>query len=162
MIIESEIFIDTNILVYYTFKDFDPVKYAECRELIDKLKEKNIGINISTQILREFYAVVTTTRYFETPLEPDTAKDQILYFTSAFNAADVNHDVISKLTDLIEKYKIKGQKVHDTTIVAAMLNSGISTLLTYNKRDFANFNEIKAIEPNELLNVIVMVDEQDT
>jgi predicted nucleic acid-binding protein len=162
MITESEIFIDTNILVYYTFRDFDPIKYAECRELIDKLKEKNIGINISTQILREFYAVVTTSRYFENPLEPDTAKEQILYFTSAFNVADINHDVILKLISLIEKYKMKGQKIHDTTIVATMLNIGNSTLLSYNKRDFINFHEIKTIEPNELLNALATEDEQNT
>lgn len=160
MITESEIFLDTNILVYYTFKDFDPVKYDECREVIDKLREKNIEINISTQILREFYAVVTASKYFETPLEPDAAKEQILYFTSAFNVADINHDVISKLASLIEKYKIKGQKIHDTTIVATILNSGNSTLLSYNKKDFINFQEIKTIVPIELLNAMKKEDEE--
>jgi predicted nucleic acid-binding protein len=159
MITESEIFLDTNILVHYTFTDFDAVKYAECREVIDKLRGKDIEIAISTQILRGFYAVVTASKYFETPLEPDAAKEQILYFTSTFNVADITQDAISELTSLIEKYKIKGQKIHDVTIVATMLNIGNSTLLSYNKRDFVNFNEIKTIEPIELLNTMAMEDE---
>jgi predicted nucleic acid-binding protein len=46
MITGSEIFLDTNILVYYTFKDFEPVKHKECRELIDALKRKDIEMTI--------------------------------------------------------------------------------------------------------------------
>lgn len=77
--------------------------------------------------------------------------------------ADINQDVISKLVSLIEKYKIKGQKIHDATIAATMLESGNSTLLSYNKRDFSNFKEIKTIEPIELLNTMAIeVEDQDS
>jgi predicted nucleic acid-binding protein len=102
---------------------------------------------------------VTAGKYFKTPLSPGVAKKQILYFTSAFNVSDINQDVISKLLSLVEEYDIKGQKIHDATIVAAMLESGNSTLLSYNKKDFVNYKQIKTIEPIELLNAVALEDE---
>ncbi len=68
MIIGSDIFLDTNILVHYTFKDFEPNKHTECRKVIEQLRTTNIQMNISTQVLREFYAVVTGKKYFKSPL----------------------------------------------------------------------------------------------
>ncbi len=150
MITGSDIFLDTNILVHYTFKDFEPTKHTDCRRVIEQLRTTNIKMNISTQVLREFYAVVTGKRYFKSPLEPNVAKDQILYFSSVFNVAGITIDVISRLIPLIEKYEIKGQDIHDATIVATMLDIGNDTLLSYNKKDFGNFQEIKTIDPTEL------------
>ncbi len=117
MITESEIFLDTNILVHYTFKDFEPEKHEECRNIIAKLLGKNIRIFISTQVLREFFAVVTGKRYFSSPLDPVAAKDQVLYFSSVFEVAEVTRDVISQLSTLIEKYQVKGQLIHDAEIM---------------------------------------------
>lgn len=152
MIIDSDIFLDTNILVHYTFKDFEPTKHNECRKVIELLRTTKIQMNISTQVLREFYAVVTRKRYFKSPLEPKAAKDQILYFSSVFNVAGITTDVISRLIPLIEKYEIKGQDIHDATVVATMLDIGNDILLSYNKNDFSDFQEIKTIDPAELLN----------
>ena len=151
MITGSDIFLDTNILVYYTFKDFDPIKHLECRETIDKLRNANIQISISTQVLREFYAVVTGKKYFKSPLEPKVAKEQVISFSTQFNVLDINQDVLSQLIILIEKYEIRGQQVHDATIAAAMLTQSYNTLLSYNKKDFAVFQEINTIAPPELL-----------
>lgn len=92
MITESELFLDTNILVHYTFKDFEPKKHEECRKIIANLVDNKIRIFISTQVLREFFAVVTGKRYFSSPLDPVTAKDQIVYFSSVFEVAEEEPD----------------------------------------------------------------------
>jgi|GEM_PF-848930 len=150
----SEVFIDTNILVYSTLEDFDREKYLECRQALNQFQENDFSLNISTQVLREFYGVVTGKKYLKTPLEPDAAKNQLIYFMSVFNVIEISHEVILKLIKLIDKYKIIGQKIHDATIAATMLNSNIDTLLSYNRRDFVVFDEIKIVEPTEVLNFI--------
>lgn len=151
MTTSSEIFLDTNLLVYYTFKDFEPVKHEESRKVIDKLRETNTRVTITTQNLREFYAVVTGKKYFKSPLTPKAAGEQILIFSSVFNVADITQDVIFRLIPLAEKYKVKGRQIYDTTIVATMLHLGAGTVLTYNKKDFIKFREIRTIEPSDLL-----------
>jgi hypothetical protein len=63
----------------------------------------------------------------------------------------------SRLIPLLEKYEIKGQDIHDATVVATMLDIGNDTLLSYNKKDFGNFQEIKTIDPTELLNELSLL-----
>lgn len=148
----SEIFLDTNILVHSTLKDFDRQKYTECRVILDMLSKKDFSFYISTQIIREFYAVVTSERYLKKPLSPRKARDQILYFCSVFNVIEITREVIPGLLDLAKGYDIKGQKIHDTTIAATMLNYDIPYILSFNKKDFEKFKGIEVFEPPELLN----------
>jgi len=147
----TNFFLDTNILVYTTLKDFDPEKYSQCKKILKELNEKNVSINISTQILREFYAVVTGKKYLKNPLSPDEAKSQSFYFMSVFNILEITREVIGKLFQLVDKYKIKGLKIHDATIAATMINYDVPCIVTYNRKDFDTYEEIEVIEPGKEL-----------
>ena len=150
MITDSDVFLDTNILIYLSLDDFDAQKHLECRKVMTELKKNRKRLFVSTQILREFYAVATREKYFNNPLQPNVARAQISSFQAAYNIIDVTQDVIYKLTDLLEKYEIKGRKVHDAAIAASMWENNIRTLITYNKKDFVDFDEIKTFTPLEL------------
>ena len=86
------------------------------------------------------------------PLNPNNANKQIKYFISQFNLLDINEITISILLSLTSKYKIMGQKVHDTTIVASMLSNNIENILTFNKNDFKTIKEINVFTPDDFLN----------
>ena len=73
-------FLDTNILVYSTLHDFDATKHQAATKLLNELYNSDNQLIISTQILREFYAVVTNNKYLENPLTPEQASSQIDYF----------------------------------------------------------------------------------
>lgn len=51
---------------------------------------------------------------------------------------------------LVVHYRVSGVQVHDTRIVAAMLTSGITHLLTFNGNDFRRFSEISIVHPSEI------------
>jgi predicted nucleic acid-binding protein len=142
---ESKIFLDTNILVHYSLKDYDPDKYKECAKLIELLLNGDYDVFISTQVLREFFAVVTNPKYIKKPFPIERANDQIQIFHTDFEVLPVDYTIITKLIKLTEKYKITGQDVHDTAIVATMIHNNIHNVATYNKKDFEKFKEIRVI-----------------
>ncbi len=52
---------------------------------------------------------------------------------------------------LVAKYQVQGKPAHDARIVAAMMNHGISHLLTFNVTDFQRYSNITVISPAEVL-----------
>ena len=65
---EYKIFLDANILVHASLKDYEPEKYYICSQVLKNLINSNSQIFVSTQILREFFAVVTNKKYMKNPL----------------------------------------------------------------------------------------------
>jgi len=51
---------------------------------------------------------------------------------------------------LVLKYQVMGKQVHDTRLVAAMIEHKITRLLTFNTDDFKRFSEITAIDPRSI------------
>jgi len=144
----SKLFLDTNILVYATLKDFDEEKHHLSVKFLKHLYRNNKKqLIISTQILREFYAVVTNPKYLKKPLIPEQAINQINYFKSVFMVLPVGLSVIDELEKLLTKYQITGQNIHDTTIVATMNKNKIKTIASFNTSDFNKFKEIDVIKP---------------
>lgn len=139
-------FLYTNILVYYTLNNFDEEKHIISYNLLNKLfKEKKLVI--STQILREFYAVVTNKRYLNDPLSIEQANNQIDYFKSVFTVLPININVINEPQKLLVNSKIIGQNIHDATIAATMSANRIETIWTFNKKDFNRFENLISIKP---------------
>ena len=60
-----------------------------------------------------------------------------------------NEAVYREWRTLVVRYGVSGAQVHDTRLAAAMLVHGISHILTLNTPDFARFNGIIAIHPNQ-------------
>ena len=144
---EYSYFLDTNILVHVSLEDYDKEKYKKSQAILKKFYQEEYQIYISTQIIREFYAVVTNAKYLKNPLTPKQAIDQIKYFQKQFNVLSIDNNVISELMKLTVEHNIKAQKIHDTTIAATMIQYGIKNILTYNKKDFENFKKIKVAIP---------------
>ena len=142
----NKIFLDTNILVYATLEDFDSEKHYQVINMLDDLVIKERKFVISTQILREFFAVATNPKYLRSPLSFIEVNKQIEFFQSSFELVLIDSEVISILLDLCMKYRIIGKKAYDTTITATMIKYSIKNLLTYNIKDFKKFEEINLID----------------
>lgn len=142
---DYKIFIDTNVLVYATLLDFDTARHKEALSTLNKLQKIKSELFISTQILREFYAVVTNKKYLKNPLTPKQANEQIKFFLHTFSTLPVSHSIFPFLSVISETYNITGQKIHDGAIVATMLAHGIKTIFTFNVNDFKHIKEIKLL-----------------
>jgi uncharacterized protein len=141
------ILIDTNVLVYAI--NIDAPQHAASRALLDAVRDKKIDGVIVTQVLLEFYAIVTDQRRTDQPLVPDTAWQQINIlrtFLPLLVCAESLLDTLKQLgTD------IKGPDIFDTHLAAQMKSLGISVLCTYSKKDFRRYEGVITKLPEELL-----------
>jgi predicted nucleic acid-binding protein len=141
---ESErVFVDTNILIYSTFEDFEPEKHIQCIDTLNKRLKAGTILCVSSQILREYFAISTNKNIFKKPLSYKQATAKMKEFLSQFTLVHEKESTIHVLIALIGKYAISRQKIHDMNIVATMIDNNISHLLTYNVKDFRQINEIQ-------------------
>ena len=116
------------------------------------LESQGYTLGIVPQIAAEFWNVCTR------PIDKNG-----LGYTTAITAQklqDIKEAVTLFTTDemaiyqqwewLIKQYDVKGSKVHDTRLVAAMLVHGLTHILTFNVNDFRRFSEITAVHPEEV------------
>lgn len=140
---ESEhVFLDTNILIYQTFEDFDPEKHQYVCRLLKYLSKNNFKIFISSQVLKEFIAISTNGKFFERPLDIQEAVSKVDEFRKNFKVLYDNESSIEKLKQVITRYRITKQDVHDANIAATMIAHNLKNLATFNTKDFDIFEEI--------------------
>jgi predicted nucleic acid-binding protein len=98
---------------------------------------------ISRQVLREFYAIATNGKFFDEPLTMAEACSKLEEFSEVLTIVpDAELDI---LLPLLKKYQVKKQKIHDTNLVATMLQSQIENIYTFNVKDFKMFEGIHVL-----------------
>lgn len=150
MIESKVVFLDSNVLIYHTFADFDKDKYMISRELLSELAQRKCWFIISPQIIREFFAISTNSKILIKPLSPEEAFEKIEEFLEKYEFVSESENTISYLKDLTVKHQIIKQNIHDTNIVATMMDNDIDHLFTFNTKDFIKYNEIKLIVPDRI------------
>ena len=115
-------FIDTNVLVYaYDMADQRKQKLAQ--NLLTQLLKEDRGV-ISTQVLAEFYTIVT--KKSSTPLIFEESQRLIDIFATFF-VQEINLTIVKKAIDIHKRYKIS---FWDGQIIAAAEFSGCSTVFS--------------------------------
>jgi predicted nucleic acid-binding protein len=141
----EKVFVDTNILIYSTFEDFEPEKHLQSTKVLHKMQQEGTIFFISSQILREYFAIVTNNSIFKKPLTNKQAASKMREFVSQFTVVNEKKSTINILIGMIEKYAVSRGKIHDMNIVATMIDNNIVSLLTYNHKDFKQIVEIQLL-----------------
>jgi len=134
----NKILVDTNILVYSIDQDS---KYHRASSSLLTSENK---IFIAAKCLSEFYAVVT--RAPVVSLSASEALQMVRWFSENFTILFPEHNSLSTLMQLSEKYQPRGLKIHDFEIISIGLAHKIKRLATFNKKDFAAVEEIELVE----------------
>jgi len=142
----KSIFLDTNILLHQTFDDLDENKYNIVTDTLDKLLTNDCKLYISSQILREFFAISTNAKIFQDPLTVEEAVQKIQEFQDSFNVLYDTNSSLDILKKLVIQYRIERQKIHDSNIAATVIANNIDGLFTFNTKDFKIFQEITLLE----------------
>lgn len=141
---DEPVFVDTNILLCAT--DKKRKQHVECLELFNKAFHGTGTLIINSQVIREY--LVVTTRPVEVNglgLVPEKAIENANRFQSVCHVVDDNKTTTNTLIELVQKWSLKGKKIHDANIVATMIANGIQYLLTLNPDDFSIFENQLAI-----------------
>ena len=139
-------------LIDLRWSQADSPHYALCTESIDGLLMDGHNLCICAQVLIEFRCVATRPRDVN-GLGISASDMRILtrYAKDMFTCLSELPDMADRWELVVDKYSVIGKQVHDARIAALMIAHGVTHLLTLNPRDFACYQEITAVTPQELL-----------
>jgi predicted nucleic acid-binding protein len=123
----DKVFFDTNIFVY-AFDKSEPEKGVIARQLISEFGSEG-NLVLSTQVLQEFYVVVT--KVGKSMLSSEQAEDIVNDFAE-FPLSQVDRLIISRA---IKRHQSKVFSFWDSLIVEAALKMGCSQLLSEDMQD---------------------------
>jgi predicted nucleic acid-binding protein len=138
--------IDANILVYAMA--IDAPQYAASRALLDGAREDPATtLYVTSQILCEFYSVVTNPRRVTQARSTADALQAITGFLAFLHVLPIPARAVEGWMDLLRRRPVTGADVFDLQLVATMLANDVSRIYTFNGSDFAAFPELAVLTP---------------
>lgn len=128
----GKVFIDTNILIYL-FSDTEPEKRGQVQDLL-KTKPDNHTIVWSTQIVQEFYQVMTA-KYKKDPQKVKSVINQFDQFELVVNNMETIQNAID--IQILNKFSF-----WDSLVLSAAIQSRCNVLLT---EDLTHDQEVDGI-----------------
>jgi predicted nucleic acid-binding protein len=144
MSIEPDL-IDANVLVYAM--DAHASQYEPSRALLLSTREGSTILHVTSQILCEFYSVVMHARPVPNPRSPEDAEAAVSGLLSYLHVLPIPVATEEPWLDLLIRHPVKGAKIFDLQIAAAMQANEIQRIYTYNTGGFDAFAEIAVLAP---------------
>ena len=132
-------FIDTNVLVYAHDTDAD-TRHAKAKELLAELWDSRNG-TLSTQVLQEFYAVVT--RKFKPPMPRPQARAIVAAYGEWCDVATEPRLIVAA-SRLEEEHTLS---FWDSLIVQAAIHTGADRLVSEDLQDGRRFGTLTVENP---------------
>jgi predicted nucleic acid-binding protein len=137
--------VDANVLVYAL--DADAPQHAAARALIEAARDAPTTLFVTSQILCEFYSIVTNARRALKPRSPSDALSAISGLLAFLHVLPVPVHTVAGWLDLLRRHPVTGGDVFDLQIVATMQANGVQTIYTFNTADFEVFTELSVVMP---------------
>jgi predicted nucleic acid-binding protein len=143
------VLIDSNVLIRWVQREAPSFKIVSAA--IKQLVRSHVEPCYTSQNLGEFWNVLTR------PADrngfgftPAFAEVRARDLEAAFRLLPDTPAVHTESRRLLVDYRVSGVQVHDARLVAAMHVQGVKRILTFNTRDFARFDDIEAVHPQDL------------
>ncbi len=144
------VLVDTNVLIF-SIQQGHPTGKDSLRA-IKLLLAADEPVCVLLQNIAEFWNVCTRPADRNglglTPQETEKLLNRLDSILTVLHGTPL---VYSQWRKLIVQHEVKGLQVHDARIAAAMHVHGVGRLLTYNPRDFARYNGITPVRPDEVI-----------
>ncbi len=137
--------VDANVLVYAL--DTKAPQHLSSRILLDSARSGATTLYVTSQVLCEFYAIVTNARRVLKPRSSADAVAAITDLLSFLHVLPIPARTVEGWLDLLRRRPVTGGAVFDLQIVAAMLANDVQRIYTFNTDDFKPFPEIEPLTP---------------
>ncbi|MDR3674416.1 MAG: hypothetical protein P4N24_02925 [Acidobacteriota bacterium] len=101
----------------------------------------------ASQILCEFYSIVTNARRVPKPRSPADALSAISGLLSFLHVLPIPVHTVEGWIGLLRRRPVTGGDIFDLQIVATMKANGVQRICTYNAEDFEVFPELAVLIP---------------
>lgn len=135
----ERIFIDTNVAVYLFDKD-SPEKQKKARNIFSEKKNRG-NLVISTQVIQEFYVVVT--KKLSNPLDPQTAYKAVQNL-SVISVVQIDTEMILKAITTSQKDTIS---FWDSLIIQSAIVGGAKKLYSEDLQHGRKFDNLEIQNP---------------
>lgn len=138
--------IDSNIFVYALNQESK--HYKRAKKFITNISKSRFCV--TTQNILEIYNVITDSRKFPHPLNPNEAKMVLNSLLDQDNCLLIppSVDTWKNTLDLASHLEISGkQLIYDCFLAVTLLENQIEILYTANTSDFSKYPLLKAVNP---------------
>jgi predicted nucleic acid-binding protein len=142
-----KILLDTNILVHAYNKSSPNQKQAS--KIVKQALKEEIDACLSSQVIYEFFAVITNPKRVECPLDLDEAADLCLDLWECREIEKVTPTSLTPIEvfKLVKEQKLPKGKIFDCILAATAKDNSIDAIYTENVSDFENYGFIKVVNP---------------
>jgi len=137
--------IDANVLVYAM--DADAPQHVASRALLQAARDPSTTLYVTSQVLCEFYSIVTNPRRVPKPRAPADAIYAIAGLLAFLHLLPIPVRAVEGWLDLLRQRPVTGGDVFDLQLVATMQANGIQRIYTFNIEDFEVFPELTVVKP---------------
>jgi len=137
--------IDANVLVYAM--DADAPQHVASRALLQAARDPSTTLYVTSQVLCEFYSIVTNPRRVPKPRAPADAIYAIAGLLAFLHLLPIPVRAVEGWLDLLRQRPVIGGDVFDLQLVATMQANGIQRIYTFNIEDFEVFPELTVVKP---------------
>jgi predicted nucleic acid-binding protein len=142
--------VDTNVLLR-SAQTSHPV-YDDVARSVSILATRRDQLHVVAQNLIEFWAVATRPIVNNgLGLSIAQTEVEVSRLKNLFALVPDIPEIFSEWERIVLQYQVAGKQVHDVRLVAAMRVHGLSSLLTFNDKDFTRFTEITAVNPQNVV-----------
>lgn len=139
--------IDANVLAYAL--NGDAPQHRVSRPLLEEACDATTRLYVTSQILCEFYSIITNARRFPKASSPAEAVKILtaLLALPGLQVLPMPARVVSDWMQLLQRRPVTGGDVFDLQIAATMLANKVSRIYTFNTGDFEVFPELTVVQP---------------
>jgi predicted nucleic acid-binding protein len=139
--------LDANVLAYAI--NADAAQHLAARTLLQAARDPSTSLYVTSQILCEFYSIITNVRRFPKAVSPPEAV-RILSTMLALPGLRIlptPSQVVAGRIHLLGRHAVERAGVFDLQTVATMLANGVPRVYTFNPVDFQVFAELTVVTP---------------
>jgi predicted nucleic acid-binding protein len=102
---------------------------------------------VTSQVLCEFYSIVTNARRVPKPRPPGDALEAISDLLAFLDVLPIPARAVEGWPDLLRRRPVTGGDVFDLQLAATMLANDVPRIYTFNREDFEVFPELAVVTP---------------
>lgn len=139
--------LDANVLAYAV--NADASQHAASRALLEAASDPSITLYVTSQILCEFYSLITNPRRVAVASSSTEALSVIsaMLTLPGLRVLPIPARAVARWMQLLQRHPVTGANVFDLQIVATMQANGIRRIYTFNTDDFVMFQELAVVMP---------------
>lgn len=140
--------VDANVLIYSAIESMPQhrrvLSFFERRVLTGELT-----CAVTFPVLLELVHITTDPRRFNAPLALEEGIDLAQQYWNASNWRQLlpGSGTGTRAFDLLKRHRLGRNRLLDTYFAATLLDNGITSLITFDVKDFKTFSELELINP---------------